>query len=300
MNSPIPENITQTNEWTFTLTYNSLNAANRASGTATQRGFKVRVVQAPQENSPLENSLVRADDQLAPNSTIPKYLDTNVVLQVINMNELEASAGQIPDDQIIPGLELGENGTEDYAVDIQGYLELSQGIHRFYVNTDDGFKITFGSSLTDQTTPPIAFRSGGPSEQTFDVFVPAAGLYPMRLVWYERGGSGHAEFASVDRTTGVRTLINDPNVSTAIKAFTAVSAPPAVLESSAVVNSGYAEDPAQSFSRALAGMKCPSQPLEIDFSAFGAVLQCAWKTHGFWITRLFLNSGLLNRCWLGA
>jgi hypothetical protein len=237
------QNVTQTNNWSFTVTYNSLNAANRVSGTGNARGFNVRVVQARAEASPLENTLLRAEEQLAANSTIPKYLDTNVVLQVINMNQNEGDAGQIPGDSIVPGLELGENGTDDFAVDIRGYLELTEGIHRFYVNTDDGFKITFGASVTDQNTAPIAFRSGGPSEQTFDVMVPAAGLYPMRLVWYERGGGASAEFASVNRTTGERTLINDPSVPTAIKAFATVNPAGAVVVSSATVDGEYTVEP---------------------------------------------------------
>ena len=200
-------------------------------------------MQSPLDHGPLENSLVRADDQLAPNSTIPEYLDTNYVVQTINLTQLVGDLERtFPGDEGLRGMEFGENGSDYFTVDIQAYLELSQGIHRFYVNTDDGFKLTFGSSLTDQTTAPIAFRSGGTAEQTFDVFVPAAGLYPMRLVWYEQTGSAYAEFASVDRTTGARTLINDPSVSTAIKAFTSLSAPTAVLESSAVVDSSYAED----------------------------------------------------------
>jgi hypothetical protein len=144
-------------------------------------------------------------------------------------------------------MEFQENGTDYFSVDIQAYLELSQGIHRFYVNTDDGFKLTFGNSLTDQTTAPIAFRSGGTAEQTFDVFVPAAGLYPMRLVWYEQTGGAYAEFAWVNRATGERTLINDPTASV-FKAFTTVTAPTAVLESSAVVDSGYAPDATAVFS----------------------------------------------------
>lgn len=239
--------ITQTNEWTFNLTYNSLNAANRASGSGGARGFNVRVVQAPFESRPLENSLDRAEQQLAPNSSIPSVLDTNVVLQVINLNQIEGDAGNIPGDQVVPGLEFGEHGDDDFAVDIRGYLELTEGIHRFYVSTDDGFKLTFGSSLTDQTTAPVAFRSGGTAEQTIDVYVPATGLYPMRLVWYERGGGAQAEFASVNRTTGERTLINDPSVASAIKAFTTITDTGFVLESSATVDGPYQLDPNATF-----------------------------------------------------
>ncbi len=47
-------------------TYNGLNPANRASGTPGDRGFKVRVVQAPLDLGALENNLARAEDQLSP------------------------------------------------------------------------------------------------------------------------------------------------------------------------------------------------------------------------------------------
>jgi hypothetical protein len=97
--------------------------------------------------------------------------------------------------------------------------------------------------VNDQNTAPIAFRSGGPSEQTFDVVVPASGFYPMRLVWYERGGGAQAEFASVNRTTGERTLINDPSVPSAIKAYATLNVAGAVVVSSPTVDGEYTVEP---------------------------------------------------------
>jgi hypothetical protein len=45
------------------------------------------------------------------------------------------------------------------------------------------------------------------------------------MVWYERGGGAHVETFSVDPSTSTRTLINDTNTASSIKAYVNVSAP---------------------------------------------------------------------------
>jgi hypothetical protein len=191
----------------------------------------VRVVQAPLDVQPLESSLARAEAQLATNSTIPKFVDTNVVAQVINFSAVGTDAGAFSGDQAVPGLDPDTNGTHDYAVEIEAYLDLAAGVHRFGVITDDGFSVRSGATLNDKTSTPLAFRSGGTANQTFDFLVTQAGLYPFRMVWYERGGDSNAELFSVDPATGEKTLINDPAAPNAIKAYTALTAPALVVES---------------------------------------------------------------------
>jgi hypothetical protein len=66
--------------------------------------MRVRVVQAPQ-GSALDNSLDRAELQLAPNSTIPAAVDTNVVLQIMSMTKNGAPFGGFSDFTDIPGTE---------------------------------------------------------------------------------------------------------------------------------------------------------------------------------------------------
>lgn len=219
------EDVLQTNQWSFTLTYKALAAANRRSGPGSTPGFAVHVVQAPQGTEGLENSLQRAEDQLAANSSIPAFYSTNVVAQVINFSQNGPGSedGYFPDDALIPGLEPDVNGTDDIAMEIRAYLDLAAGIHRFGVRCDDGYKLVAGKSLTDATTTPLAFHNGGPADETVDFVVPQAGLYPFRMVWYERGGGAFVEWFSVDPTSGERTLINDPNSANAVKAY--VSAP---------------------------------------------------------------------------
>ena len=221
------DGVRQTNDWSFVITYKSLDPANRRAGTGTTRGFSVRVVQAPL-GSGLDNSLQRAEDQLAPNSTIPKYYESNVVDQVVNysQNGPGSAEGYFPDDALIPGLDVPANGSDDIAMEVLAYLDLAGGTHRFGVNCDDGYKIVSGTALTDLNRPPLAFHNGGPANETFDFVVTEAGLYPFRMVWYERGGGANVEWFSVDAASDTRTLINDPNSVGAIKAFTSVSAPP--------------------------------------------------------------------------
>jgi hypothetical protein len=224
------DGVRQTNDWSFVITYKSLDPANRTLGTGATRGFNVRVVQAP-AGSGLANSLQRAEDQLAPNSTIPKYYESNVVDQVVNysQNGPGSAEGYFPADALIPGLDIASNGDDDIAMEILAYLDLAQGAHRFGVKSDDGYKIVSGTALNDLNTTPLAFHNGGPADETFDFIVTQAGLYPFRMVWYERGGAANVEWFSVDAASGARTLINDPNSTTALKAFASVTAPLSIL-----------------------------------------------------------------------
>ncbi len=230
-------------EWSFLLAYKSLNPAHRGSGTGKTPGFNVRFVQAP-AGSALENSLLRAEDQLAPNSTIPKQIEATGAITVVNLGKSEGDQGYFGVDQVVPGLDFDNNGDQDFSVEISAWLQLAEGVYRFGVRTDDGYKVSAGSSLTDRAAAPLDFHSGGPADETFEFLVPQAGLYPFRMVWYERGGSAHAELFVVDRASGERTLINAPDTTGAILAFSELNAPSIQVESAASVAGPYAADPA--------------------------------------------------------
>ncbi len=238
--------VEQSSEWSFTITYKSLTTANRRIGPGLDRGFSVRVVQAPQ-GSALENNLRRAEDQLASRSTIPVFLSTNAVAGVINYNEIEGDRGDFPGDALVPGLQSDVNGTDDFAVEILTYLDLPAGVQRFGVVSDDGYEIVSGNSLTDTAAVALGFHNGGPANETFDFVVPQAGLYPFRMIWYERGGAGFAEWFSVNPATNEKILINDPANPKAIKAFRTIVAGPAVrLESAPSITGLFAADPGAS------------------------------------------------------
>jgi hypothetical protein len=238
--------VKQTNSWSFTLTYKSLNPANRLQGAPGARGFNLRMVQAV-AGPALDNSLARAEEQLAIPSIYPAFIDTNTTVQVINQNKaVVGNTGSFPEDYPVPGLyddslnSLG-NGDNDFVVEMVAYLDLAAGIYKFGAITDDGYKISSGTQLHDGSSgATLAFHNGGPANETFDFVVSAPGLYPFRFLWYERGGSAYGELFSVNRETAERTLINDPAQDTAIKAYLDVVQ--VRLQASAEVTGPYADD----------------------------------------------------------
>ncbi|MBX3746582.1 MAG: hypothetical protein KF833_14835 [Verrucomicrobiae bacterium] len=247
------EGVEVSTEWSFTVTYRSLPLAARVNASGTERGFRVRVVQAPFDLGPLENSLDRAENQLAPNSSIPREVDVQDTVDRINFNKvIGAMAGFFEDDLPVPGIDpdVTGNGNNDFAVEILTYLELPAGVHRFGVVTDDGYKIAVARAPVSPGTAPLAFHNGGPANTTFDFVVPQSGFYAFRMVWYERAGAGHAEWFSVDPATGVRTLINDTSAPGGIAAWRTIAevVDEVVVESAPAVQGPYAPEPAATVS----------------------------------------------------
>ncbi len=237
-------NVAQTSSWSFTLEYLSLDPATRFAGNGVDAGFNVRVVQATSDNGTLGNTLQRAEDQLIANSPYAKAYDLTVVAPLINFsqNAPDAGDGYFQPDQPIPGEDAGTFGTDNWSMQVLTYLDLPAGVTRFGVNCDDGYKIQSGVPL-EATTIPLAYHNGGPADETFDVVVAKAGLYPFRMLWYENGGGAHVEWFTVNPATGDRTLINDAG---GIKAYSTVKAvvPSIVLQSTATLGGVFADEAA--------------------------------------------------------
>jgi hypothetical protein len=223
----------QTYEWTYTFAY--LRAINSTPpGSGRDPGFAVRLVQSI-TNQPLANSLARAEQQLAVPPQIAIDLTTNTTLPVINYtqnlvpNDPPSADGHFEDYATFPGIDPAGN-TDDIAMEILAYLDLPAGTHTFGVTSDDGFQLRSGATLTDPNALVLGEKATGTYDGTFDIIAEQAGVYPFRMVWFERGGGAHVELFSVNRTTGERTLIND--ATSTIKAFKSVAAPAMGLQSS--------------------------------------------------------------------
>lgn len=204
------------------LPANAVNTANR--------GFLVKVVQQANGES-MGNDTYRGLTHVAGLIGTPNRVDPApftgpggyfVESNVINYEQGGASSGFFPDDTGIPGIpglanEDGSvtsgNGTDNFATEILTVLNLQAGTYAFNVNSDDGFVMTVGNPAEAFTLPTVVGEfSGGRGNggglndgTTFYFQVAQAGLYPVRLVWYEGGGGANCEFSArqFDPVTGV-------------------------------------------------------------------------------------------------
>jgi len=135
-------------------------------------------------------------------------------------NFTAASAPAMPDDNM-PGLPGTAANAGDRAVySIETILELKAGAHRFGVNSDDGFRLSFGQGPGDVVGVHLATAGDrGFADTTVDFRIAVDGFYPVRLMYFESTGGTGVEFFSVDLVTGVKTLINDTTSAAGIKAY---------------------------------------------------------------------------------
>jgi hypothetical protein len=241
------EGVSQTFSWSFTLTYLSLNPAHALPpGSGKDPGFSVRLVQSDSDPG---DSISSGEDQLA--GRFPTVLDVTATPLTLNYTEKELplDSPHFPFESNWPGITPADQPNPNYlALEALAYLELPAGPIRFGVYSDDGFKLSSGASFTDPDAVLLGFKADGTYDGTFDVLVPKAGVYPLRLAWYEHTGNSYLQLFTVNRTTGEKTLVNDPAVPGSIKAYRNASPPtPTVtLLSATVVTGPYSPDPAAS------------------------------------------------------
>jgi hypothetical protein len=111
-----------------------------------------------------------------------------------------------------PGVELGSTAEpENYVVETVAYIQLAAGLHRWGVNSDDGFKVTVAPGQPSPLGITLGEFSGGrgAADTIFDFLVEQAGFYPIRLLYWQGGGGASAEWFSVDLATGQKILIGD-------------------------------------------------------------------------------------------
>jgi len=120
--------------------------------------------------------------------------------------------GQISD---ITPMPASVDGTE-YALQFYGYAELPVGAYRMFVNSDDGFKLSFGPNALDVLGVRAGAFDGGrghtldadPTAGGFDFVITRAGVYPFRLIFEQGGGDANIEWYMLGSNSN-RVLIND-------------------------------------------------------------------------------------------
>jgi hypothetical protein len=239
--------------------YTTISAA-YALASAADPGFRAKVNQLDIYRNPATGVPANAERQLAdgyldPGSGLP-YLNSAdlttagpdgriVVPTVVNWNSTVGGAsGAFGNDEAVPGIPgAGVSPTDRYVVAIETILELKAGVsYRFAVNSDDGFRLSFGWGAGDVGGTQLGTAGDrGFAESRMDVIVPSDGFYPVRLMYWETGGGDGCEFYTVDIATGERILVNDASNPRAVKAYqTSTVSRPYVSRTLPSVNYGYA------------------------------------------------------------
>ncbi len=132
-----------------------------------------------------------------------------------NFNSEEpAGSGGLYANEYPPGVLLGSdplNPADNFALETIAYVNLKRGLHRWGVNSDDGFKVTVAPGQPSVLGIVLGEFNGGrgASDTVFDFVVETEGYYPVRLLWWEGDGGANCEWFSVDPDTGEKVLIGD-------------------------------------------------------------------------------------------
>ena len=108
-----------------------------------------------------------------------------------------------------------EGVPQHFAIAATIQVPLSAGVYRMGVLSDDGFKVTASTNIVTlwtnapQTEVQLGIYDGGrgASETAFDFVVAANGVYNFRLLYFQGEGGSECEWYWIDRTTGIRTLV---------------------------------------------------------------------------------------------
>lgn len=135
-------------------------------------------------------------------------------------------------DTEIPGIFPGDTAQQNWIVaEAVGYVELQPGIYRFGVNSDDGFKLTSGLNPKDLVATVLGqFDAGRGStadlpQSACDFVVEQAGIYPLRLLWFEGEGGANCELHNLEMEGNSSTLLNDRNRALHLKVYREYTGP---------------------------------------------------------------------------
>lgn len=246
-NSPTPVVTTQSQpfsvgSWTVVPT----DYAQAGGADTTKPGFTARLYQMPTARTPGDNNTVgNAERALAggyidPTTGQPMadvkdptpfgadgfFVDENV----LNWSENQEARGvfQVDPflDEPVPGIPGTTFSDDNYVAEIWAYLDLPVGVHRFWVNSDDGFRFSTARGARDVLGTELGRFNGGRGASgtppaPFDFEVTQAGIYPIRLAWWEGGGDSSVELFMLDPATGQPVLVND--TASPVKAFRAAN-----------------------------------------------------------------------------
>lgn len=227
----------ESRSWTFVVSnYSTLDCARGvAMDSGSERGINYFVHHNQQTGN--VGNIQQTEDRLV--SDVENQADpARGYVEVVNFDQDGDQHGRFNDgngfpENLIPGLEAGDQN--NIAAEFTAYLEFPEaGYYRMGVNSDDGFKVSLGGPgdrgpVNDARANALVgaeYNQGrGTAETPFGFDVPVAGLYPIRLIWWEGGGGADCEWYSI-ADDGTRTLINAEG---GLKAYRSLGANPTPL-----------------------------------------------------------------------
>ncbi len=117
------------------------------------------------------------------------------------------------------------NVANGLVVEALAYLELEAGYHRLGLNTIGGYKASMGPDGRDRLSPVLgsyedAVNYSFLGDKYFDVLVPEAGFYPIRVLFTHSTRTKEGASMELFSLQGARRVpINDPNDPDSIKAY---------------------------------------------------------------------------------
>jgi hypothetical protein len=169
---------------------------------------------APQDidGSTLENDAYL--DEAGPASGSGKlvgHLAEYEIPTVINLNgqviDGMENGNFLPDDQM-PGIPGNWGSYDGIAGEIITFIDFPEGMLTMGVNSDDGFELSIGHINDPRAMVAGSFNGGrGAADTTFEMDVRAAGIYPVRIVYFSQGGGANIELFTVN-AAGEKVLVN--------------------------------------------------------------------------------------------
>jgi hypothetical protein len=230
---------TFTNQWSFRVANLPvlLSAWATPPGSGLTNGFNIQIhYHEGGQDLLFPNNATRAEDQvgglLNDAGTGLPYVNeatgctpTGVSSEsaVINYSNDATDRGSFAGDGPLPCIDPGSR--HHVAMAVTAYLDLPAGLHRFGVRRNDGFKLSAGADFSRSgaglglgvfETPN---NDNGTATTEFEFMAQSAGVYPFRLIFFQNSGSCDVEWYSVNRASGVATLINDPANPASVKAY---------------------------------------------------------------------------------
>lgn len=212
-------------EWSFTVANYTQVPVGLATplGSGSNPGMKWRTHQI---GSARGTSIAEAEAQLAGDlgASIhetsagpigPEGSDGFFDIDVVNFDQAGGESGffrlngpgpEAVQDGFLPGI---VSNTDNIAAETIAYVEFPEaGVYDMAVSSDDGFEVAVGFEGDTNFLRLGAFDGGrGTAETRFAFGIPEAGVYLVRLLWFEGGGGANVEWYSYGESD-CRALIN--------------------------------------------------------------------------------------------